>query len=98
MKFEIAKLEEGLKNLKGIDYEAAEKAERSAGNIMPLINFSTGFQIRLAAKALKTNPHEIKNLPINEYTLIANATSNFLFSGSESETETETEEETPSEK
>lgn len=93
MKFEITKIEEGLKNLKGIDYEAAEKAERNSGNMMPLINFSTGFQIRLAAKALGTNPHEIKSLPINEYNLIANTTSNFLFSSSESETEEETQSE-----
>jgi hypothetical protein len=92
MKYSIEKLNEGLKNLKGIDYEAAEKSERAAGNMTPLMNFSTAFQVRLAAKALGTNPHEIKSLPINEYTLIANATSNFLFSGGgENEEETQSE-------
>lgn len=88
MKFEIEKLNEGLKNLTGLDYEIAEKSERENRNMTPLINFSTSFQIRLAAKALGTNPHEIKALPIKEYTLIANTVSNFLFSD---ETETPSE-------
>lgn len=83
MKYEIEKLKEGLKKLTGADYESAEKAERALGNITPLINFSTPFQIRLAAMALGTNPPELKTLPINEYSLLATTVSNFLLTGSE---------------
>ena len=83
MKVDIEKLKGQLENLTGKDFERAEQDERLAGNIIPMINFSTGFQIRLAAIALKTNPNELKSLPLRQYNQVASAVSNFLFTFSE---------------
>lgn len=86
MKIDTSKLEEQLKTLTGRDFEEAEKEERRAGNTTPMIQFTSGFLSRLGARALGVNPHEIKNMPLNEYTDFIVRTSNFLYSGSESDT------------
>ena len=99
MKIDTTNLEERLKTLTGRDFEEAEKEERRTGNTMPMIQFTSGFLARLGARALGVNPHEIKNLPLNEYTDFIGRTTNFLYTGSGSDT-TETEsksQETPSE-
>ena len=67
-------LQAGLEALTGYDFEQAENAERTAGNMTPDISFSKGFQARLAAKAL-----DIKNLSIREYAVITTKVMNFLF-------------------
>ena len=86
MKIDITNLEEKLQGLTGNDFADAENEERLSGNIMPMIQFSTSFLVTLAAKALGVNPHEIKNLPLNEYTRITSKVSNFLFSTSGEDT------------
>ena len=80
------KLREGLNKLTGHDFEFAEAMERAAGNAYPIINFSRSFQARLAASALDMNVHDIKNLPLKEYTALTNEVSNFLSSTSDGET------------
>lgn len=82
---DTSKLEENLLKLKGHDFELAEFAERNKGNNATLITFSSAFQARLAAMALKCTPDDLKDLPLKEYTEIINRTANFLFSSSESE-------------
>ena len=86
MKIDITNLEEKLQGLTGNDFADAENEERLSGNIMPMIQFSTGFLVRLAARALGVNYNEIKNLPLNEYTRITSKVSNFLFSTSDEDT------------
>ena len=84
-KIDASDLELKLAALKGHDFELAEFAERNKGNSSPLITFSSAFQARLAAIALKCTPDDLKDLSIKEYTAIINRTANFLFGSSESE-------------
>ena len=72
-------LQAGLEALTGYDFEQAENAERTAGNMTPDISFSKGFQARLAAKALGVSITDIKNLGIREYAVITTKVMNFLF-------------------
>lgn len=84
-KIDIKKLEEGLNSLTGLHFEQAEKQERLTGNVTPDLSFSKSFQARLAAFALDMNVHDIKELPLKEYSLVTQKVSNFLFSGSAEE-------------
>lgn len=84
-KIDTSNLEANLAALKGHDFELAEFAERNKGNTSPLITFSSAFQARLAAMALKCTPDDLKDLSIKEYTSVINRTANFLFGSSESE-------------
>lgn len=77
------KFRAGLESLTGNDYESAERAERAAGNNAPLLTLSTGFQIRLAAKALSVPTPELKGLPLRDYSALATEVMNFLLVGSE---------------
>lgn len=70
-------LQAGLEALTGYDFEQAENAERTAGNMTPDISFSKGFQARLAAKALGVSITDIKNLGIREYAVITTKVMNF---------------------
>ena len=85
MKIDFEELKNKLMTLTGKDFIEVEKEVRSTGDIMPMITFSTGFQVRLAARALKVNPRELEDLPLNQYSRIASTVSNFLFSDSDSE-------------
>ncbi len=71
--------EKKLENLSGYDYDIAENEERMAGNIIPDIKMSTGFQARLAAKALGVPLDDIKKMRIDEYGTVTGVVSNFLF-------------------
>lgn len=82
-KIDMTNLEDRLKTLSGLDFEACEREERAAGNTQPLVQFTSGFAVRLAARALGVNHNVLKALPINEYTQITGRTTNFLFSDSE---------------
>ena len=86
MKYTIENLQEGLKNLTGLDFEEAETAERNSGNLAMFMNTSAKFQARLAATALGVNVHELKSLPINEYNKLTSAVGGFLFSTSDETT------------
>lgn len=82
MAVDFAKLDAGLKNLRGLDFEAAEAQERAGGNNYPDVTFSKSFQARLASLALKVPVADIKELPLKEFSQITNAVFNFLFSNS----------------
>ena len=75
-----AKLEEGLKQLTGYDFEEVEKACRLKGDVSPEITFSKDFQSRLAAKALSVGLDEIKKMPLPEYVATTQEVSRFLLS------------------
>ena len=75
-----AKLEEGLKQLTGYDFEEVEKVCRLKGDAAPEIMFSKDFQSRLAAKALGVGLDEIKKLPLPEFVSMTQGVSNFLLS------------------
>ena len=100
MKIDTSNLEENLKTLSGLDFEECEKLERQGGNTQPLIQFSAGFLIRLAGRALGVNINELKALPLNEYVRITGIVTNFLYSFSEEDTIVEDAKviESPSEK
>jgi len=78
-KIDLTKLEDSLQNLTGNDFEEAERIERQLGNTASVISTTSSFITRLAAMALKVNPHDIKDLPIAKYTAVMSKTSNFLF-------------------
>ena len=80
------KLNEGLNNLRGYEFEMAETQERASGNTFADLSFTKGFQARLASMALKIPVDEIKALPLREYTRTCGAVFNFLYSPSESAT------------
>ena len=73
------KLQAGLENLTGLDFEQIERIERQNKNVTPLLNWSSAFQAQLAARALGVNVNEIKALPLNRYNFITSTVSNFLF-------------------
>ena len=73
----------GLEELTGNDFEAAERAEMSAGNTAPLLTLTKSFQARLAAAALKVPAPEIKGLPIRKYNALTSEVFTFLFGQSE---------------
>lgn len=75
-----AKLEEGLKQLTGYDFEEVEKTCRLKGDAAPEIMFSKDFQSRLAAKALGIGLDEIKKMALPEYVAITQEVSRFLLS------------------
>ena len=77
------KLHLGLEELTGNDFEAAERAEMTAGNNAPLLMFSKSFQARLAAMALKVPAPEVKALPIKKYAVLTSEVFTFLFGQSE---------------
>jgi len=83
---DIDKLNEGLNNLRGYEFELAETQERASGNTFADLSFTKGFQARLAAMALKIPADEIKALPLRDYTKVCGAVFNFLYSPSESAT------------
>ncbi len=84
-KIDTSNLEANLAALTGHDFELAEFAERNKGNTTPLLTFSSAFQARLAAIALKCTPDDLKDLSMKEYMSIITRTANFLFGSSGSE-------------
>lgn len=101
MKIDFESLKNKLQGLNGLDFIEVEREARLDGDVMPMISFSTNFQIRLAARALETNPHELEKLPLNQYVQIANTVSNFFFTDSDedsTETPDEKNQKTQSEK
>jgi len=80
------KLNEGLNNLRGYEFELAETQERTAGNSAFEMSLSKSFQARLAAMALKVPVDEIKALPVRDYMKVCLHVSNFLFVTSDSAT------------
>ncbi len=75
---DTTKLEAGLAKLKGHDLIALEKEERLTGNTALELTTSKSFQVRVAARALGVNPHDLLDLPINESNAICIQTFGFL--------------------
>ena len=82
---DINELRKKLDNLKGVDFEAVEKEERTAGNTSVDVTMSKSFQARLAARAMGMNPHEIKELPLKQYSKVVLEVMSFLFASSDTE-------------
>lgn len=82
---DINELRKKLDNLKGVDFEAVEKEERIAGNTSVDVTMSKSFQARLAARAMGMNPHEIKELPLRQYSKVVLEVMSFLFASSDTE-------------
>ncbi len=81
-KIDLSKLEDGLKVLRGKDYEAAERMARMQGDATPVIQYSSTFQAALAAIALGVTTTEIKDLPIKEFTKVIGQVNYFLLGDS----------------
>ena len=84
---DITKIEDGLNKLRGLDFEQAEREERTAGNTFPDVTFSKSFQARLAAAAIGVTVHDINELPLREFNRATQAVFNFLFGSSVEETQ-----------
>lgn len=86
---DITKLEEGLSELRGLDFEAAENQTRLSSNtnlVVPVISMTHEFQARLAAIALKVPYQDISTLPLKKYRRVCQAVQNFLNNISDDET------------
>ena len=75
---DVQKLDEGLNKLTGRDLIAIEREERLTGNTSLEITTSKGFQGRVAARALGMNPHDLLDLPMNEFNQICIRAFGFL--------------------
>ncbi|MDD3534240.1 MAG: hypothetical protein PHR27_09485 [Candidatus Cloacimonetes bacterium] len=78
-KIDISKLEEGLEQLTGFDFKAAEKTARSNGENIPEIALSKSFQALLAAKALGVGVLAIEDMPIADFAKATTKVFNFLY-------------------
>lgn len=81
----MATLKEKLPVLKGVDFEAVDREERLAGNAAVNVTMTPSFQIRLAARAIDVNPHDLKALPLKQYNRINLEVTRFLFADLETE-------------
>lgn len=87
MKINFDELNEKLGALTGTDLLMAERDCRTAGENFPTLSFSSGFQARLAARALNVNYHDLLALPLKDFNRVCQTVFNFLFNaGSESAT------------
>ncbi len=89
MTVDYTKLDEGLKNLRGLDFESIEQKMYRADKVYANITFSREFQARLAALALSVPYEDITELPLKEYTKVTQRVLNFLYSISDGETSAE---------
>lgn len=67
MKVDYKKLKQGLGELTGYDFAAAEQQARILGDGTPEIVYSKTFHAVIAAKVLGVTIDDIKGLPIREY-------------------------------
>lgn len=79
MEIDYKKLEEGLKNLTGLDFEDLEKQVRMMGDTSPEITLSKKFQALTAAKALGVKYEDVQELKLKEYITITLTVFNFFF-------------------
>ncbi len=77
-KIDYKKLSEGLKELSGRDFAAAEQQARLLGDGTPDVIYSKTFQSVIAAKVLGAPVDDIQDLPIQEYVAVTSKVSNFL--------------------
>ena len=86
MTVDFEKLDAGLAELRGLDFEQAEMLTRRKNAAAIEISTCKEFQARLAAAALKVPYEEIAELPLKDYTRVTLAVVNFLFGTSDEET------------
>lgn len=79
MEIDYKKLEEGLKNLTGLDFEDLEKQARMMGDTSPEITLSKKFQALAAAKALGVKYEDVQELKLKEYITVTLTVFNFFF-------------------
>ena len=82
---DIGNLETKLDALTGRDYEECENEERKSGNNAVDVTLTKSFQARLAARAMGINPHEVKDLPLKQYSKVIMTVMRFLFADLETE-------------
>ena len=82
MNVDFNKLDEGLSNLRGLDFEAAENFVRRKNAAVVEVSLSKEFQARLAAAALKVPYEDIAELPLRQYAQVTQTVFNFLFAPS----------------
>lgn len=78
MKVDYKKLKQGLGELTGYDFAAAEQQARILGDGTPEIVYSKTFHAVIAAKVLGVTIDDIKGLPIREYVAVTSNVSVFL--------------------
>lgn len=76
--YDAKKLQNGLEQLTGAEFAAAEREARERGEQAMDIVISRTFHAVLAAKALKVPVEDIIELPIREYTVITGDVGSFL--------------------
>lgn len=92
MAIDLEKLDEGLKKLRGLDFELAETQTRTSAEVnmvIPIITFTREFQARLASLALGMPYADITELPLREFNKVCQRVQNFLNSTSDDETPAE---------
>ncbi len=75
---DLKKLENGLKNLNGYDFESAEKKVVMAHGPQFSITATSFFQAELAAKALSISVEDLKKENISDYAVACQTVYNFL--------------------
>lgn len=89
MKVDMKALRDGLNNLRGLDFEAAEKIVRGKNPAVVEVSLSKEFQARLAAQALQVPYSDVAELPLKQYARVTQEVFNFLFATSDDETPAE---------
>lgn len=74
----LEKLQAGLEKMVGRDLEKLERQERTTNQTSPLLDIETSFQARIAAQALGTNVHELKDLSLKKYDELCAKVANYL--------------------
>lgn len=92
MAIDMKPLEEGLSNLRGLDFEAAENFVRRKNAAIVEVSLSKEFQARLAAAALKVPYEDVAELPLRQYAQVTQVVFNFLFAPSDDATPAESSE------
>ena len=78
----LDKLDKGLEELTGYDFDEAERQEHLAGNYAGEIGTTKPFQARLAARALNVPYPEIQALSLRDYSRLTTMVFAFLYAGS----------------
>ena len=82
--YDKEKLNAGLNQLTGLDYEAAARRFKATNkDFFGVIQLESGFFAEVAALALGQNANELKALSLREYFNICNEVQRFLNSDSE---------------
>lgn len=81
----MKQLAEGLEKLTGVELIECDQLERQRGNVTPVISTSGAYQLRIAAIALNTDPHELQRLPARKLQRILIEVNHFLLANLDEE-------------